>query len=232
MMLKGLTAQYLVRQTHRVKEGDTILVHAAAGGVGLILCQWGKALGATVIGCVGTAEKAALAKKAGARHVILYREEDFAKRVGEITKGAKCHVVYDGVGKATFPASLDCLRPFGVFASFGSASGGDRGVQHRASGAEGLAVRDPADPRHLHGGPRAGRENGARSVRRRKPRRGQDPDRRKVASRRSRSGSHCAREPRNDRLPASYTVIASYGLSCANFTGHQPVAWRKLTALV
>ena len=123
MMLKGLTAQYLVRQTYRVKEGDTILVHAAAGGVGLILCQWGKALGATVIGCVGTAEKAALAKKSGAKHTILYRDEDFAKRVSEITKGAKCHVVYDGVGKATFPASLDCLRPFGVFASFGSASG-------------------------------------------------------------------------------------------------------------
>ncbi|MGC9959639.1 quinone oxidoreductase family protein, partial [Roseiarcus sp.] len=115
MMLKGLTSQYLLRQTYRVKEGDTILVHAAAGGVGLILCQWGKALGATVIGCVGSAEKAALAKKAGARHTILYRDEDFAKRVDEITKGAKCHVVYDGVGKATFPASLDCLRPFGMF---------------------------------------------------------------------------------------------------------------------
>ena len=126
MMLKGLTAQYLLRQTYRVKEGDTILVHAAAGGVGLILCQWGKALGATVIGCVGSAEKAALAKKAGAKHTILYRDEDFAKRVDEITKGAKCHVVYDGVGKATFPASLDCLRPFGMFVSFGSASGGDR----------------------------------------------------------------------------------------------------------
>jgi NADPH:quinone reductase len=124
MMLKGLTAQYLLRQTYRVKKGDTILVHAAAGGVGLILCQWGKALGATVIGCVGTAEKAALAKKSGAKHTILYREEDFAKRVNEITKGAKCHVVYDGVGKATFPASLDCLRPFGTFASFGSSSGG------------------------------------------------------------------------------------------------------------
>jgi NADPH:quinone reductase len=123
MMLKGLTAQYLLRQTYRVKEGDTILVHAAAGGVGLILCQWGKALGATVIGCVGSAEKAALARKAGAKHTILYRDEDFAKRVDEITKGAKCHVVYDGVGKATFPASLDCLRPFGMFASFGSASG-------------------------------------------------------------------------------------------------------------
>jgi NADPH:quinone reductase len=124
MMLKGLTAQYLLRQTYRVKEGDTILVHAAAGGVGQILCQWGKALGATVIGCVGSPEKAALAKKAGAKHTILYRDEDFAKRVDEITKGAKCHVVYDGVGKATFPASLDCLKPFGMFVSFGSASGG------------------------------------------------------------------------------------------------------------
>ena len=124
MMLKGLTAQFLLRQTYKVKAGDTILVHAAAGGVGQILCQWGKALGATVIGTVGSADKAKLAKKAGAKHVILYRDEDFAVRVGEITKGAKCHVVYDGVGKATFPASLDCLRPFGMFASYGSASGG------------------------------------------------------------------------------------------------------------
>jgi NADPH:quinone reductase len=124
MMLKGLTAQYLLRQTYRVKEGDTILVHAAAGGVGLILCQWGRALGATVIGSVGSPEKAELARKAGAHHTILYREEDFAKRVEEITKGEKCAVVYDGVGKATFPASLDCLKPFGMFVSFGSASGG------------------------------------------------------------------------------------------------------------
>lgn len=124
MMLKGLTAQYLIRQTYRVKEGDWMLVHAAAGGVGQILCQWGRALGAKVIGTVGSEEKAKIAKKAGARHTILYREEDFAKRVDEITKGQKCAVVYDGVGKATFPASLDCLRPFGVFANFGSASGG------------------------------------------------------------------------------------------------------------
>jgi NADPH2:quinone reductase len=123
MMLKGLTAQYLLRQTYKVKAGDTVLVHAAAGGVGLILCQWAKALGANVIGTVGSPEKAKLAKKAGAKHVILYRDEDFAVRVKDITKGAKCAVVYDGVGKATFPASLDCLRPFGVFASFGSASG-------------------------------------------------------------------------------------------------------------
>ncbi|RBP05160.1 NADPH2:quinone reductase [Roseiarcus fermentans] len=124
MMLKGLTAQYLLRQTYKVRDGDVILVHAAAGGVGQILCQWGRALGAQVIGTVGSADKAQIARKAGAHHTILYREEDFAARVGEITKGQKCAVVYDGVGRATFPASLDCLRPFGVFASFGSASGG------------------------------------------------------------------------------------------------------------
>ncbi|MGH6822597.1 MAG: quinone oxidoreductase family protein, partial [Methylocella sp.] len=123
MMLKGLTAQYLLRRTFRVKAGNTILVHAAAGGVGLILCQWATALGATVIGTVGSPEKAKLAKKAGAKHTILYREEDFAARVKEITKGKFCDVVYDGVGKSTFPASLDCLRPLGMFVSFGSASG-------------------------------------------------------------------------------------------------------------
>jgi NADPH2:quinone reductase len=123
MMLKGLTAQYLLRRTFRVKAGNTILVHAAAGGVGLILCQWAKALGATVIGTVGSPEKAKLAKKAGAKHTILYREEDFAARVKEITKGKLCDVVYDNVGKVTFPASLDCIRPLGMFVSFGSTSG-------------------------------------------------------------------------------------------------------------
>ncbi len=123
MMLKGMTAEYLVRRTYKVREGDTVLVHAAAGGVGLILCQWAKALGATVIGTVGSEEKAKLAKKNGARHTILYRDEDFVKRVGEITKGKKCQVVYDGVGKATFPGSLDCLAPLGTFVSFGNASG-------------------------------------------------------------------------------------------------------------
>ena len=123
MMLKGLTAQYLLRQTYKVKAGDRILVHAAAGGVGLILCQWGRALGAHVIGTAGTPEKAELARKAGAKQVILYRDEDFVARVKEITKGKLCDVVYDGVGKTTFPGSLDCLRPLGTFASFGSASG-------------------------------------------------------------------------------------------------------------
>ena len=123
LMLKGLTAQYLLRRTFRVKKGDTILVHAAAGGVGLILCQWAWALGATVIGTVGSAEKAKLAKKAGAKHVINYNTQDFAARVRDITKGNLCDVVYDGVGKATFPASLDCVSPLGMFVSFGSASG-------------------------------------------------------------------------------------------------------------
>ncbi len=123
ILLKGLTAQYLLRQTFKVKKGDRILVHAAAGGVGLILCQWGNALGAHVIGTVGSPAKAKLAKQAGAEDVILYREEDFAARVKEITKGKLCDAVYDGVGRATFPASLDCLRPRGMFVNFGSASG-------------------------------------------------------------------------------------------------------------
>jgi len=123
MMLKGLTAQYLLRQTFRVKAGDTVLVHAAAGGVGQILSQWAKALGAIVIGTVGSQEKVKAAKKAGCKHVIDYSREDFAERVGALTKGRKCDVVYDGVGQATFPASLDCLRPLGMFVSFGSASG-------------------------------------------------------------------------------------------------------------
>ncbi|MGI3899758.1 MAG: quinone oxidoreductase family protein [Janthinobacterium lividum] len=123
MMLKGLTAQYLLRQTYKVMPGDTILVHAAAGGVGLFLCQWGHALGATVIGTAGTPEKCALALQHGADHCIDYRTENFAERVKDITDGKLCNVVYDAIGKATFPASLDCLRPLGMFASYGAASG-------------------------------------------------------------------------------------------------------------
>jgi NADPH2:quinone reductase len=123
MMLKGLTAQYLLRRTFKVEKGMTILMHAAAGGVGLILCQWASHLGATVIGTVGSKEKAALAHANGCHHTILYRDEDFVARVKEITGGKLCDVVYDGIGKTTFPASLDCLRPLGMFVSFGSASG-------------------------------------------------------------------------------------------------------------
>jgi len=123
MMLKGMTAQYLINRTYKVGKGTTLLMHAAAGGVGLILCQWANHLGATVIGTVGSEEKAALAKKNGCHHTILYRSEDFVAKVKEITGGKLCDVVYDGIGKTTFPASLDCLRPLGYFVSFGSASG-------------------------------------------------------------------------------------------------------------
>lgn len=123
MMLQGLTAQYLLRQTYRVQAGDTILVHAAAGGVGLILCQWAQALGATVIGTVGSAEKAALALSHGCDHVIPYREQDVARRVRELTGGAGVPVVYDGVGQSTFATSLDSLARFGLLVSFGNASG-------------------------------------------------------------------------------------------------------------
>jgi NADPH2:quinone reductase len=123
MMLKGLTAQYLLRRTYRVRAGDTILVHAAAGGVGLILCQWAKALGARVIGTVGSAEKVPLAKKAGCRDVIDTGTENFVERVKAITRGKGVPVVYDGVGKDTFMGSLDCLSPLGMMVSFGNASG-------------------------------------------------------------------------------------------------------------
>lgn len=123
MMLKGMTAWYLIRRTHVVKRGETILIHAAAGGVGLIVCQWAKHLGATVIGTVGDDEKAALAKRHGCDHPINYRREDFVARVGEITKGAKLPVVYDSVGKDTFYKSLDCIAPLGLMASFGQSSG-------------------------------------------------------------------------------------------------------------
>ncbi len=123
MMLKGLTAQFLLRQTFRVEKGQTILWHAAAGGVGLIACQWAKHLGATVIGTTSSEEKAKLAREHGCDHVIDYTKEDVAARVKEITGGKKLPVVYDGVGKATFISSLDSLAPLGLLVSFGNASG-------------------------------------------------------------------------------------------------------------
>jgi NADPH2:quinone reductase len=123
MMLKGLTVQYLIRQTYRVKPGDTILLHAAAGGVGSILSQWAKHLGATVIGTVGNDEKAKLARANGCDHVIVYTREDFVKQVAEITGGRKVPVVYDSVGKDTFYKSLDCCAPLGLVALFGQSSG-------------------------------------------------------------------------------------------------------------
>jgi NADPH2:quinone reductase len=123
LMLKGLTVQYLLRQTYTVKAGETILLHAAAGGIGLIACQWARALGATVIGTVGSDAKAELAKANGCTHTIVYTRENFVEKVKEITGGKGVPVVYDAVGKDTFPGSLDCLSPRGLFVSFGNSSG-------------------------------------------------------------------------------------------------------------
>ncbi|EML1598933.1 quinone oxidoreductase 1 [Burkholderia cenocepacia] len=123
VMLQGLTAHYLLRRTYPVKAGDTILIHAAAGGVGLLVCQWAKALGATVIGTVGSDEKAELAKAHGCDHPIVYTRENFTQRVKEITNGAGVPVVYDSIGKDTYIGSLDSLAPLGYFVSFGNASG-------------------------------------------------------------------------------------------------------------
>lgn len=123
LMLKGMTACYLLRHTHRVGRGEFIVVHAAAGGVGSLLSQWGRALGATVIGIVGSEEKAGLAKKNGCRHVLIRGRDDVPAAVKKISKGSGAHVVYDAVGKDTFIESLDCLRPRGLMVSYGSASG-------------------------------------------------------------------------------------------------------------
>ena len=123
MMLQGLTAAYLLRKTYRVQPGDAVLIHAAAGGVGLIACQWAKALGATVIGTVGSPAKAELARAHGCDHVINYASENFTQRVRDITNGEGVAVVYDGVGKDTFTGSLDSLRPMGMMVSYGNASG-------------------------------------------------------------------------------------------------------------
>ncbi|MBB4302275.1 NADPH2:quinone reductase [Rhodobium orientis] len=123
LMLKGLTAQYLLRRTYPLKQGDTMLFHAAAGGVGLIAGQWARHLGVTAIGTAGSPEKVELALAHGYDHVINYREDDFVEKVRELTGGKGVDVVYDGVGKDTFPGSLDCIRPLGLWASFGNASG-------------------------------------------------------------------------------------------------------------
>ena len=137
MMLKGLTAQYLLKRTYAVKAGDTILMHAAAGGVGLIVCQWAKHLGATIIGTVGSEEKAELAKAHGCDHTILYREENFKDRVHELTDGSGVNVVYDSIGKDTFMDSLDCIKPLGTMVTYGNASGPVPEIQPGILGAKG-----------------------------------------------------------------------------------------------
>jgi NADPH2:quinone reductase len=150
VMLKGLTVQYLFRQTYRLQGNETILFHAAAGGVGLIACQWARALGVKLIGTVSSPEKAALAKKYGAWETIDYSKENFAERVAALTRGAKVPVVYDGVGKTTWEGSLDCLQPRGLMVSFGNASGAVTGVNLGILAAKGsLFVTRPTLATHI-----------------------------------------------------------------------------------
>ena len=149
-MLKGLTVQYLVRRTHRVAPGDVILVHAAAGATGLLLCQWAHHLGATVIGTVGSAQKAEQAKAAGAAHVVIHGEGDFVTTVRDVTNGEGCAVVYESIGKDTFRRSLDCLRPLGMMACYGHASGPPDPVDVIELGARGsLFLTRPAIMHYL-----------------------------------------------------------------------------------
>ena len=143
-MLKGMTAWYLCRRTHPVGAGETVLIHAVAGGVGTILCQWCKALGATVIGTAGSAEKAGLAREHGCDHVILYKEEDFVARVRGITGGEGVPVVFDGVGKATFDGSMECLARFGRMITFGNASGPVPPLDLLRLSAKGISVARPS----------------------------------------------------------------------------------------
>ncbi len=150
VMLKGLTVQYLFRQTYRLQGNETILFHAAAGGVGLIACQWARALGVKLIGTVSSPDKAALAKKAGAWQTIDYTKENFVERVLALNGGRKLPVVYDGVGKTTWDGSLDCIEPRGLMVSFGNASGAVTGVADRHPRAEGIAVPDAADACHAY----------------------------------------------------------------------------------
>ncbi|KAL8049913.1 hypothetical protein ABFX02_06G050000 [Erythranthe guttata] len=144
IILKGMTAQFLVRQCFKVEPGHTVLIHAAAGGVGSLLCQWANALGATVIGTVSTNEKAAQAKEDGCHHVILYKEEDFVTRVNEITSGNGVEVVYDSVGKDTFEGSLACLKVRGYMVSFGQSSGTPEPVPLSALAAKSLFLTRPS----------------------------------------------------------------------------------------
>ncbi len=167
MMLKGMTAEYLLRRTFKVGQGDTILYHAAAGGVGLILGQWAKHLGVTVIGTASSREKAELAKAHGYDHVIDYRTQDFVAEVARLTDGRKCDVVYDSVGKDTFPGSLDCLRPLGTFVSFGQSSGPIPPFNIALLSQKGSLFRHPADTLRLQRQTRGSRSVGQGIVRRR-----------------------------------------------------------------
>ena len=205
MMLKGMTTEYLVDRTIKpwVKKGDTILFHAAAGGVGLLFGQWAKARGYNVIGTVSSPEKAALAKKHGYKWVIDYTKQNIVEEVMKITKGKKVPAVVDGVGKDTWEASLDCLQPRGIMASFGNASGPvpPQSIAHPQR--QGLALPDAAQPRRLHRDPRRSREVGQFAVQDGQERQGEDRHRPALSAGRGRPGAHRPREPQDDRARPS-----------------------------
>ena len=165
IMLKGMTAQYLLRRTYQVGPQTTLLFHAAAGGVGLIACQWAASLGATVIGTVGSAGKALIARAHGCAHVINYREEDFVTMVKAYTKGQGVDVVYNSIGKDAFPGSLDCLKPLGLWVSFGQASGPVPDFKITLLSQKGSLYATTAVARELHGDTKGSRRHRQRSVR-------------------------------------------------------------------
>ena len=206
MMLQGMTAQYLVRRTYPVKAGDTIVVHAAAGGVGLILCQWAKHLGATVIGVVSTEQKAELARAHGAAHTVV-GHANLAAEVKRITGGAMVPVVYDSVGKDTCNASLDCLAPLGLMVSYGNASGPVPPVDIGILVGQGQPVPDPPDARHLHREARRPGEGGGRSVRRGAEGRGEDPGQPDLPAEGRRRRAHRAGVAEDDRQHGAAALI-------------------------
>ena len=198
MMVRGMTARYLLHATYKVKPGDTIVIHAAAGGVGLIVSQWAKHLGATVIGTVGSDDKAEVARAHGCDHVLRY--DDFAAQVREITGGKGVPVVYDSIGKTTFENSLKCLAPRGILASFGESSGDPPPVTPRQLGNMGSLYRHPSEPDRLHrdaGGPAGDRK---RPVRDGGERQDQDRHHQKLSAARGRPGAPRRRGAKDHRL--------------------------------
>ena len=200
MMLKGMTTQFLLTSCYAVKASDTVLVHAAAGGVGLIMGQWLKSIGATSIGTAGSAEKAATAKAAGYTHVIDYRAEDFPARVKEITGGKGCDVVYDSVAKDTWRGSLKCLHARGLFVCFGQSSGPITRLQNFRSGRRRFAVCNAAHLVRLHQNPRGSHPAGGRSIRESRVGRGAAADRPAAAA------ARCSRGASQSRVPQDYRV--------------------------
>ena len=210
MMLKGLTTQFLLNSCYAVKAGDTVLVHAAAGGVGLLMGQWLKSIGATSIGTVGSAEKAAIAKANGYTHVIDYRTEDFAARVKEITGGRGCDVVYDSVANDTWRGSLKCLHARGLFVCFGQSSGPITDFKFSDLAGGRLALRDAAHAVRLHQNARGSHPARGRSVRESRIGRGAAAHRPAAAAARCGPGAPQSRSPKNHGIHHPVALIARF----------------------